>query len=352
MLVEALKNNPDIRVAAANLTLAEAELNRTRLQVTQKVISLHAALLSQKAEVTYRQTQYERYKQLAEAKSIDSKLLQEAEQKLAVAKAKLAEVESQMPSLLGKVERLGKINVSSDLMKITIGSDAGFSISEGRLKIHRLDSQRTTGPVADKIRQALEKPITLKVSNEFIPDVLPHLQKQTGITIKLVADGLPKPQMSLEFNDLSFRAALQYIEDSEPGYRFVIREYGILFAPEGKLPPGALTVQEFLRQKPEDAPRGRETESRNPPPENVQGIVKQVDSSGLMTISIGSDAGLSKGHTLEVFRFTGSGPSQSKYLGTIRILEVKAKEAVAKPVGRMASQPYVNDQVASRLIGK
>src|SRR5215831_13067285 len=47
MLTEALKNNPDLRVAAANVTLAEAELNRTRLQVTQKVIALHAALLSQ-----------------------------------------------------------------------------------------------------------------------------------------------------------------------------------------------------------------------------------------------------------------------------------------------------------------
>jgi hypothetical protein len=352
MLAEALKNNPDIRVAAANVTLAEAELNRTRLQVTQKVIALHAALASQQAEVAYRQSQYERIKKLEESKSVSSEIVQEAQQKLAAAKAKLAEVESQMPSLLGKVERLGKINASSDLLKITIGSDLGFPIAEDRLKIHRSDSQRTTGPVAEKIRQAMEKPITLKVSNEFIQDVLLHLQKHSGINIKLATDGLPEPKVNLEFNDLSFRAALQYLEDSEPGYRFVIREYGILFAPEGKLPPGALTVQEFLRQKPGDAPRDRETESRNPPPENVQGVIKQVDSSGLMTISIGSDAGLSKGHTLEVFRFTGSGPSQSKYLGTIRILEVKAKEAVAKPVGRMASPPYVNDQVASRLIGK
>src|SRR5215469_3745646 len=49
MLAEALKNNPDIRVAAAKLAEADAELNRTRLQVTQKVASLHHAILSQKA---------------------------------------------------------------------------------------------------------------------------------------------------------------------------------------------------------------------------------------------------------------------------------------------------------------
>jgi hypothetical protein len=347
MLVEALKNNPDIRVAAANVTLAEAELNRTRLQVTQKVIALHAALLSQKAEVDYRQTQYERFKKLEESKSVSSEILQEAQQKLAAAKAKLAELEAQMPALLGKTAHNTDpkdADADSQALRFLAG---GFHTTRGFLQEH----SKATGPIADKVRQALEKPVSLKVSNEFIHEVLLHLQKQTGINIKLVADGLPEPKVSLELNDLSFRAALQYIEDSEPGYRFVIREYGILFAPDGKLPPGALTVQEFLRQKPGDAPRGRETESRNPPPENVQGVIKQVDSSGLMTISIGSDAGLSKGHTLEVFRFTGSGPSQSKYLGTIRILEVKAKEAVAKPVGRMASPPYVNDQVASLIPG-
>src|SRR5437660_737827 len=38
MLNKALKDNPDIRVAEAKVREAEAELNRTRLQVTQKVL--------------------------------------------------------------------------------------------------------------------------------------------------------------------------------------------------------------------------------------------------------------------------------------------------------------------------
>src|SRR5205823_10488997 len=39
MLTNALKDNPDIRVAEAKVREAEAELNRTRLQVTQKVLA-------------------------------------------------------------------------------------------------------------------------------------------------------------------------------------------------------------------------------------------------------------------------------------------------------------------------
>jgi hypothetical protein len=89
---------------------------------------------------------------------------------------------------------------------------------------------------------------------------------------------------------------------------------------------------------------------RNPPPESVEGLVKSTDSSGLMTISIGSDAGLSRGQTLEVFRLS-SIPSQSKYLGTIRILEATPTQAVAQPVGRMASPPQAGDRVASRILG-
>jgi hypothetical protein len=86
---------------------------------------------------------------------------------------------------------------------------------------------------------------------------------------------------------------------------------------------------------------------KNPPPENVEGLVKAVES-GLVKLSIGSDAGLAKGHTLEAFRLAKV-PSQSKYLGTIRILEVTANEAIGQPVGRMAAPLQVGDVVASKI---
>ena len=90
---------------------------------------------------------------------------------------------------------------------------------------------------------------------------------------------------------------------------------------------------------------------KNPPPDNVEGLVMNTDSSGLMTLSIGSDAGLTKGHTLELFRLNPSAPSQSRYLGTVRILEAENKQSVAQPIGRLTATPQKGDHVASRILG-
>jgi hypothetical protein len=90
--------------------------------------------------------------------------------------------------------------------------------------------------------------------------------------------------------------------------------------------------------------------SKNPPPDNIEGMVKVADSSGLIKISIGSDAGLTKGHTLEVFRLSAVA-TQSKYLGTVRILEVTPNEAVAQPVKPLSDKPIAGDRVASRILG-
>lgn len=86
--------------------------------------------------------------------------------------------------------------------------------------------------------------------------------------------------------------------------------------------------------------------AKNPPPENVEGIVTKTDRSGLLTLSIGSDDGLAKGHTLEVFRL-----SPAKYLGTVRIISVTPHEAVAQPVSRPLGTIQQGDRVASKILG-
>ena len=41
----------------------------------------------------------------------------------------------------------------------------------------------------------------------------------------------------------------------------------------------------------------------------------------------------------------------SKYLGTVRIIDVRTNEAVAQPVGKMLAPIKVGDEVASRILG-
>jgi hypothetical protein len=87
--------------------------------------------------------------------------------------------------------------------------------------------------------------------------------------------------------------------------------------------------------------------TKNPPPEDVDGLVKATDpQSGYLTLTIGSDAGLSRGNTLEVYRMNPS----PKYLGTVRILDVRPHEAVAKPVPGTTTGPIqAGDHVASNI---
>jgi hypothetical protein len=90
---------------------------------------------------------------------------------------------------------------------------------------------------------------------------------------------------------------------------------------------------------------------KNPPPEAIEGLVKTADPSGLVKITLGSDAGLTRGHTLEVFRINPNNPTLSKYLGTIQIIEVNATEAIGQPMGKMSAPLQAGDHVASRILG-
>jgi hypothetical protein len=84
----------------------------------------------------------------------------------------------------------------------------------------------------------------------------------------------------------------------------------------------------------------------NPPPDNVEGLVRRAEGN-LVTITIGSDAGLQRGHTMEVFRY-GQNP---RYIGRIRIVEVTPTQAVGQATGRMTAPMQVGDRVASRILG-
>jgi cell division protein FtsL len=86
------------------------------------------------------------------------------------------------------------------------------------------------------------------------------------------------------------------------------------------------------------------------PPEDVKGRVLDVDpKTGLVTISLGSDAGIAKGQTLEVYRTW----PEAKYLGTVQILDANHHEAVARPMTRQPRGVTIQkgDTVASSILG-
>jgi hypothetical protein len=89
--------------------------------------------------------------------------------------------------------------------------------------------------------------------------------------------------------------------------------------------------------------------ARNPPPGNLKGVIAKIDPTNgkLVTINLGSDDGLKINHTLEVFRLK----PQPVYLGTIRVLAVAGRSAVAQllQAPRAGQELKVGDQVGSQI---
>ena len=65
-----------------------------------------------------------------------------------------------------------------------------------------------------------------------------------------------------------------------------------------------------------------------------------------MTLSIGSDSGLQKGHTMFVF---GLG-ANAGYRGEIRVVDVSPKVAVGEIRGKLASRIRVGDTASSDIM--
>jgi hypothetical protein len=86
----------------------------------------------------------------------------------------------------------------------------------------------------------------------------------------------------------------------------------------------------------------------NPPPAYVKGRIVKIDPEDrtLVKISVGSDSGVNKDNTLEVYRLE----PQAAYLGRLRIVEATHNEAIGRLVrtGAVSQSPIqVGDEVAS-----
>ena len=107
MLSIALQSNPDIRAARAKTQAADAELDRARLEVVQKIIAFREKWQTQRVEVLAAEAElqeFERLRRLVEQGiASDTKTLGEplARQKMSLLRAKLAEIEAELPFLLG-----------------------------------------------------------------------------------------------------------------------------------------------------------------------------------------------------------------------------------------------------------
>lgn len=98
-----------------------------------------------------------------------------------------------------------------------------------------------------------------------------------------------------------------------------------------------------------DRPAIKTATDRNPPAVLVNGKVEKVEGTEWMEISLGTDHGVNKNDTLDVYRLQ----PEPKYLGMIRIVSANTHKSVAKlvPSGNQGFRPVLRagDLVTSKV---
>jgi Protein of unknown function (DUF1549) len=313
LIAEALKNNPDIRVAESKVREVEAELNRTRMKVASDVAFLQAEIQAAKAMMEESLKRYQIASQLHNQKAIAREEFGVAELAFNKAKAELLVKEAKLPYLLGRqpgaragdaslddllkkkwldqtknskitydewlrratLDVLGRLPTQEEIQKFSkmpekdrcsqwidqllknedlthirnvtreFGDPGAGTIDE----LWRLYS-KPASPLTDKLRKALDAPITLKAENMKLKDVMDYVQDEhlRGINLVVRASSLKKDPITIMLGEpIPLGAFLQYLED-ELGCVFVLRDYGIVVTSSAeRLPPGAVRVTEVWK---------------------------------------------------------------------------------------------------------
>jgi hypothetical protein len=258
---EALKSNPDLRVAVAKVNEAQAGLSRTRLQATQKVVTAYQAVEVAKATVGIAQRTLERLRQLQKSNAVAVEDVSKAEQELTAAKGKLATAEADLNYLLGKSgarvltdSRYFIPTLQTDLASNTLLWGQVLTAKERNLNVMpylALASGPTTAkatiPAANKIRKALDRRINMKFSDTSARDLLKMIQKEAeGLHIQAsLKDQAWNEKLTATLTEVPLGAVLQLLEDMLGDYRTIVRGYGLLIVPRERMPAGAVLLGDF-----------------------------------------------------------------------------------------------------------
>jgi hypothetical protein len=111
------------------------------------------------------------------------------------------------------------------------------------------------GSIVDKVRKALETQVTVDYKQKAVHDILEDLKKKVpGLSIHDLS-GISRVVITLQIDgQVPVRTALEMLEDTAsvmlntPGrVSFVLRDYGLLFAPNTSLPPDAVHISNLSR---------------------------------------------------------------------------------------------------------
>jgi hypothetical protein len=252
-LERAAHNHPDIKVAEAKLRTAAAELERARSQVMQQVLSLHYAIEAQKIAVDRAKLEDERVTALRARGALSPEEFNKARGDVIAAKAKLSELQVQLEHLIGKPKQDAHRTATEHALRWLARQQGGGTWvdldRDGFVDLSiALMRAVPKGPMAERIRKALNNSISLNTQERSLGDVLEVIRhSEPDLVIQVKDPQVLTHKLRLRFTDLSIGAVLQLLEDNLLGQRVVVREYGLLIAPEKQVPPRAVPLVDFWK---------------------------------------------------------------------------------------------------------
>jgi hypothetical protein len=288
-IAAALANDPDVRMAKAKIQLAEAELAKARLATTQRVVMLKTMIEQQKAAVSIAIAQYNLAKKRNDVAGSQAELL-DAQLAVQRAQAALATSEAELKLLTGTplaaaTDLDHDKAVASGLKWIGLHAANDDAVRVWQI-VAATEAVRgvlvVKGPIPDRIRAALDKPVKLGAKGEKVTfeKALEVFKKEAGLDVPIRGDRLtlrtvdPKTGIGQEHGpivivsegeELPVGAWFQLYQDVAaeftPGFAFYVREYGLLVRSKYAVPPDAPSLIEFWKQK----PPAKETKPEQPP---------------------------------------------------------------------------------------
>lgn len=278
LLTDALRHSPDIQLADAKVREAEAELRKTRLQIMQRVIELQSAVEAQKQKVSAAEEAFQRLTKLFAAAAVPGSELAKARADFETAKGALKQAELPLGGLTGRfpaqmsgvmggmglgaagmpgalgggaIGMLGGLGGGTPLAGGTMvfpGGVLGIGGGLGGVPDAAANVKTPRGPMAEKIRKALDSPVKVSgLVNKPLMDVLVLVRDLAPGVQVLVGTVPPDTKVTLTLSgEIALGALIQAIQDVVP-IQFYARDYGIYVTSEGA-PEGGLLLHDFWRE--------------------------------------------------------------------------------------------------------
>jgi hypothetical protein len=282
-IADALKCNPKIQSALAELREAEIKLNETRNSVMVLVASQYRVLA--KAKETFK-TAEEIYNGKLEMyrRNKSFSMLELMQEKLQMDKAasSLAECEAELMKTVGRVPGLAALGsgtgvgsapgtaVVQDSLMAQLRSQLNFNTSslvlpanstivwDNRSALSQFANVALAPPaippnsMMDKLKAALDRPVKIDKELKGVParQALDYLREHgmDGIPMRVTSGNSFNVPIDLMAGELPLRAWLQAMQDSVPDLQLVVREYGLLVTTSERVPTDGILLGDFLRR--------------------------------------------------------------------------------------------------------